>query len=74
MKKLNPALFLTASDLMVNLAAGWFGAAFILPAFSSGVTNIHSELLIVDVLFGTLCFVIAYQLRKGKSGYGFRRH
>ena len=67
MRKLHPTLFLTVADIFVNLSAGWFGAAFIMPVSYESISNISLVALTVDLVFGTLCFVIAYKLRKIKS-------
>lgn len=64
MKKVHPALFLTTSDIMSNLSAGWFGAALIVPVFSGGPTSFNLLALISDLTSGMVCFVVAYKLRK----------
>ena len=55
--------FSIASDLLINLSAGWFGAVLIVPNFSQkrGIKKVM--VLTTDVLFATVCLVGAYILR-----------
>lgn len=55
---------LTLANIFDNLSAGWFGAAFIVPTFSGGPLSFNLPILIIDVVSGTVCFIIAYILRK----------
>ncbi|EKE06422.1 MAG: hypothetical protein ACD_19C00014G0036 [uncultured bacterium] len=50
------------SDLFVNMAAGWFGAVFIVPAFSS-ITIQSVPLLTIDLMLGILFLRLAFKLR-----------
>lgn len=52
------------SDLFVNLSAGWFGAAFILPSFSENIITTDFRILTADVLLGILSLTIARVFRK----------
>lgn len=52
------------SDLFVNLSAGWFGAAFILPAVSENLVKIDFRILTGDIILGILSLVLARALRK----------
>lgn len=52
------------SDLFVNLSAGWFGAAFILPAVSENLLTVDFRLLTADIILGILSLVLARVLRK----------
>ena len=63
MKK-NPVLYLTISDVFANLSAGWFGAALIVPTFSNAPLSFDFSILITDVFFGIVCFMIAYYFKK----------
>ena len=72
MHKINPLILFTIADVLVNLSAGWFGAATILPAFSEKPAILNLPILITDLIFGTVCFVTAYRLRKrGGKNNGF---
>ena len=62
--KTKPAAFLTASEVCSNLCAGWFGAAFIIPVFSNKPLNFSFPILIIDVSFGIVFFVIAVKLKQ----------
>lgn len=64
MKKINKTVLLTASDVFVNLSAGWFGAAFIVPTFSGAKLSFSFAILITDLIFGIFSFAVAYMLRK----------
>lgn len=68
MKKVHPALLLTISDIMVNLSAGWFGAAFIVPVFSDKPLNLNFWILIVNLFFGTVFMLLAYRTRVWLGG------
>lgn len=50
------------SDLFVNLSAGWFGAAVILPLNARRV-KIRRLSLILNILFGIFALVIAVIIR-----------
>jgi hypothetical protein len=52
------------SDLFINLSAGWFGAAFILPAVSENLLTIDFRLLTADIILGILSLILAKVLRK----------
>lgn len=64
MRKINPQLSLTIADVFINLSAGWFGAAIILPAFSEKSFTFNLPILLFDITFGILSFVIAFRLRQ----------
>lgn len=53
------------SELLVNLAAGWYGAAVIIPISSPPTTAVDFSALTADITFGTVCIIIAYKLRIG---------
>jgi len=56
--------FSVISDLTVNLAAGFFGAAFIVPAISKRGTKINLWLLTMNSALGILFLVVAFLARK----------
>lgn len=49
----------TLSDLFINLAAGWFGAAIILPITIRSNIKLNFTLLLVNILFGIFCLLVA---------------
>lgn len=51
------------SDLFVNLAAGWLGAALIVPMATTKF-KVNLRLLIINILCGILSLVIAGLLRR----------
>lgn len=52
------------SELFVNLAAGWFAAAFIIPITSKKPKNLNFWLLTINILFGIVCLVLAFLFRR----------
>jgi hypothetical protein len=52
------------SDLFVNLSAGWFGAAFILPSVSENMARIDFRILTGDIILGILSLILAKVFRK----------
>jgi len=60
----DPLLLAILSELFVNLSAGWFGAAFIVPISSGKIFPIKLDLLTADIIFGIVCLVIAFKVRK----------
>ena len=64
MKNLDKDLYLVISDLFINISAGWFGAAFIVPAFSKEDFTLNIGILTTNLLMGILFLVLAYKLRK----------
>jgi hypothetical protein len=51
------------SELLVNLAAGWYGAAVIIPFSSGEPITVNLNVLTANIIFGTVCIIIAYKLR-----------
>lgn len=51
------------SELLVNLAAGWFGAAFIAPNFIASRADYKPLILLADIALGIVCLLIAHHLR-----------
>lgn len=60
--QLNSTLLSVLSDLFVNLSAGWFGAAFIVPV-TSKISKLKVWLLIINIGFGIMALVISVILR-----------
>jgi len=63
MGRLDPLFVIILSDLFVNLSAGWFGAAFIVPLVSKR-SKLKFRVLFLNLLFGTISLVVAYVLRR----------
>lgn len=61
--KYDTIIFEALADLCINLSAGWFGAAFITPAFSKQSRNVNFAILTVDIIFGILFLGLAILLR-----------
>jgi hypothetical protein len=51
------------SDLLINLSAGWFSAVLIVPNFSKEKGRRRLLMLTMDLVFATVCIVLAYILR-----------
>ena len=51
------------ADLMINIAAGWFGAVFIVPNFSKETGFAKWGMLTVDMIMGILSLWLAFKLR-----------
>jgi hypothetical protein len=60
---MDPLLRDLISDLFVNLAAGWFGAAIIVPVFSRR-PRLKWVSLTIDVILGIVFLTFAYGIRK----------
>jgi hypothetical protein len=53
-------LLQTTADLFINLSAGWFGIAFIVPKKK----KVHLRVLTVNILYGIFCLVVSFFIRK----------
>ena len=53
---------ITLADLFVNLSAGWFGAAFIIP-LASKKPKLRPWLLLINILFGIIALSLSVFLR-----------
>lgn len=62
--KIEPALLVILSELLVDLAAGWFGAVFIVPNFTKIRSPFNLAILTGGILAGILSLAIAFRLRK----------
>ena len=56
--------FLGLSDWLINLSAGWFAAAFIVPAVGRKPAKINWWILTVNVIFAILFLFEAVQLKR----------
>lgn len=52
------------SELFVNLSAGWFGAALIIPTFFENTLILNLWVLTLDLILGTLFLVLSYIFRR----------
>lgn len=64
MKRAYVTFLLTLSDLFINLSAGWFGTALILPVFLVQPLQLNILVLTTDISFGILSFTISFKLRR----------
>lgn len=48
------------SELFVNLSAGWFGAALIIPMYSKEKEGFEWTSLVINLTFGILSLSIGY--------------
>lgn len=60
---MNDVLLSVISDLNVNLAAGFFGAAFIVPSVSKKGIKVNLWLLTMNSALGILFLALAYLAR-----------
>lgn len=63
MRILDPLFLITLSDLFINLSAGWFGAAAIIPLASKRIT-LRWKLLPIHIGFGIVSLLLSYLLKK----------
>lgn len=61
---IDPVWLTVFSELFVNLSAGWFGAAVIVPVVSEKPRSVNLWLLIANTLSAIFSLVIAFKLRK----------
>ena len=59
----NPILLTIIADICTNLAAGWFGAAFIIPATQERPRVLNDRLMAVNLLYALAFFAVAYILK-----------
>jgi len=59
----NPILLSLIADVCVNLCAGWFGAAFIIPATQERPKALNDRLIAVNLIYALAFFVVAYILK-----------
>lgn len=61
---IDPLWAVVLSDLFINLSAGWFGAALIVPAVAKKKTVINLGILLFNLIFGIVFLIIGFQLRE----------
>lgn len=52
------------ADLLVNVAAGWFGLVFLVPQVEKRRQKRKFFVLTGNILFGIVCLEVAYLLRR----------
>lgn len=60
---IDPALLVAVGDVFLNLSAGWFGAAIIVPAAYPQESQVSKVYLITNLFCGTVALAIGYQFR-----------
>ncbi|OGY31209.1 MAG: hypothetical protein A3C02_04815 [Candidatus Andersenbacteria bacterium RIFCSPHIGHO2_02_FULL_45_11] len=60
---IDPMVFTTVGDVFLNLSAGWFGAAVIIPAIQPRGVKSNIRYRLFDILFGFIALVIGYKFR-----------
>lgn len=60
-------VFIILSELFVNLAAGWFAAAFIIPVTGKFPKKLNLWLLTNNLFLGTVSLLAAILLRKASG-------
>lgn len=63
MSQFNQVTLQSISDLFINLSAGWFGAAFIIPVSTRKIKSIPFGLLILNLCFAIIFLITAIKLR-----------
>lgn len=58
----NPVLLATLADFCINISAGWFGAAFIVPVLSKRKKSRFVSLTI-NLLLSMMFLIVAFGLR-----------
>lgn len=59
----DPLWLITLSEVLTNLSAGWFGAAFVVP-ISSKRPRLKLWILLINIGSGTIAFVSAIVVKK----------
>lgn len=60
---IDPMIFTAIGDVLLNLSAGWFGAAVIVPVAQSRYTRSIALHGLFNILFGFTALVIGYEFR-----------
>lgn len=61
MVKIDSVFLLTLSDFLVNMAAAWVGAAFVI---GTKTKKAKLRLLTMNIAYAIFCLITAYMLRK----------
>lgn len=65
MPPFDPLFALVLSDFLINLSAGWAGAAIIVSPLTKPVRKVNPFLLTTNITSAIVSLVVAYLLRKG---------
>lgn len=57
------SLLSAISDVFLNLSAGWFGAAIIIPGTYSRSTRVNTLYVVMNLSFGLAALAFGYKLR-----------
>lgn len=60
----DPTFLTVVSELFVNLSAGWFGAALIVPVTSKAPKEINLWILTFNFLIGIFLLIVAFEFRQ----------
>lgn len=60
---IDPSLLTAIGDVFLNLSAGWFGAAIIIPGTRPRGTKINALYVIVNLSFAFAALAFGYRLR-----------
>jgi len=66
MQKVDPFIFSLLSEFLVNLSAGWFAAAFVVPITTKRPRKVSIRLLTINIILSIVCLLAAYWF--GKAG------
>lgn len=64
MQKVDPFIFSLLSEFLVNLSAGWFGAAVIVPITTRRPRKVKLKLLTTNIILSIVSLVMAYGFGK----------
>lgn len=60
---IDPAFLTALGDIFLNLSAGWFGAAIIIPGTYPRNARVNLLYVMINLSFGCAALVFGYQLR-----------
>lgn len=60
---LDPALLTAIGDVFLNLSAGWFGAAVIIPGTGERDPKVNAIYIVLNIGFGLAALAFGYRLR-----------
>lgn len=60
----DPVWWVTLSELFINLSAGWFGTAFIVPLSTKLPKRVNVLLLTINIGLGIFFLIVSFKLKK----------
>lgn len=60
---IDPRIFVAVGDVFLNLSAGWFGAAVIIPNVHTRSTKHNISFVVINIALGFMALVFGYQFR-----------